>query len=69
MVTMENNPNPQFSKAHLTTLNLSNFEMIEAVGLRILHRGPLEWHYLLKNVIKLYQAVRKLLVGNTQTDR
>jgi hypothetical protein len=37
MVTMEqtNNPNPQFSKAHITTLNLDNFKMIEAMGLKI----------------------------------
>jgi len=46
MVTMEHNPNPQFSKAHLTNLNLNNFKMIEAMGLKLLHRGPLEWHYL-----------------------
>jgi hypothetical protein len=33
MVTIEhNNSNPQFSKAHLTTLNLNNFKMTEAVG-------------------------------------
>jgi hypothetical protein len=31
MVTMEHKPNPQFSKAHLTNLNLNNFKMIEAV--------------------------------------
>jgi hypothetical protein len=37
MVTMEqNNPNPQFSKAYLTTLNLDNFKMIEAMGLEII---------------------------------
>jgi hypothetical protein len=28
-----NNPYPQFSKAHLTTLNLNNFKMIEAMGI------------------------------------
>jgi hypothetical protein len=33
MVTNEHNPNPQFSEAHLTTLNLNNFKMIEAMGL------------------------------------
>jgi hypothetical protein len=32
MVTMEK---PQFSKAHLTTLNLSNFKTIEAMRLKI----------------------------------
>jgi hypothetical protein len=36
MVTMEHNPNPLLSKAHLTTLNLNNFKMIEAMGLEII---------------------------------
>jgi hypothetical protein len=36
MVTMEHNPNPQFSNSHLTTLNLNNFKRIEAIGLRII---------------------------------
>jgi hypothetical protein len=35
------NPNPQFSKAHLTTLNLNNIKMIEAMGLKIVaSRAP-----------------------------
>jgi hypothetical protein len=34
MVTMEYNPNPQFSKAHLTNMNVHNFKMIEAMGLK-----------------------------------
>jgi hypothetical protein len=29
------NTNPQFNKAQLTILNLNNFEMIEAMGLKI----------------------------------
>jgi hypothetical protein len=33
---MEYNPNPQFSKAHLTTLNLIHFIMNEAMGLKII---------------------------------
>jgi hypothetical protein len=41
MVTMEH-PNQQFSKAHLTTLNLNNFKMIEAIGLKLLQLGPLK---------------------------
>jgi hypothetical protein len=40
-----NNPNSQFNKAYLTTLNLNNFKTIEAMGLKLLHRGHLEWHY------------------------
>jgi hypothetical protein len=31
-----NNPNPLLSKAHLTILNLNNFQMIEAIGLKII---------------------------------
>jgi hypothetical protein len=35
MVTMEHKQfKPQFSKAHLTILNLNNFKMIEAIGLK-----------------------------------
>jgi hypothetical protein len=41
MVTVEHNPNPQFSKAHLKTLNLNNFKMIEFIGLKIIaSRSP-----------------------------
>jgi hypothetical protein len=29
MVIIEHNPNPQFSKAHITTLNLNNFKIIK----------------------------------------
>jgi hypothetical protein len=36
MITMEHNPNPQFSKAQPTTLNLNNFKLIEAMGLKII---------------------------------
>jgi hypothetical protein len=43
MVTMNiNNPNPQFSKALLTNLNLNTFKIIEAMGLKLLNRIPLE---------------------------
>jgi hypothetical protein len=41
-----NNPNPHFCKAYLTTLNLSHFKMIEAMGLKNIARGPLEWYCL-----------------------
>jgi hypothetical protein len=36
MVTMEHNPNPQFSKAHLTTSNFYNCKIIDAMGLKII---------------------------------
>jgi len=52
-----NNPNPQFSKAHLTTLNLSNFKMIEAMGLKIIaSRSP--WMALLRYKIWLKSTKR-----------
>jgi hypothetical protein len=35
-----NNPNPQFRKAHVTNLNLNNFKMIEAMGLKIIASMP-----------------------------
>jgi hypothetical protein len=41
MVNMEHNPNPQFSRAHLATLNLNNFKLIEAMGLKINASRPL----------------------------
>jgi hypothetical protein len=31
-----NNPNPQFSKAYLTILNLNSFKIIEAMGLKVI---------------------------------
>jgi hypothetical protein len=36
MVIMEHNPKPQFSEDHLTTFNLNNFKIIEAMGLNII---------------------------------
>jgi hypothetical protein len=42
-----NNPNLQFSKAHLTTFKVYNLKMIEVMGLNILHQSPFEWHYFL----------------------
>jgi hypothetical protein len=41
--------------------------MVEDMGLQLLHRGPLEWHYLPIKYREIYQAVQKLLVGGTQT--
>jgi hypothetical protein len=36
MVIMKHNPTLQFSKAHLTNLNINHFKIIEAVGLKII---------------------------------
>jgi hypothetical protein len=41
MVTTKHKPNPQFSKAHLTNLNLNNFKTIEVLELKIIaSRSP-----------------------------
>jgi hypothetical protein len=40
------------------------------MGLKIiLHRGPLEWHYLRTKFRENYQAVQKLLAEDTQIVR
>jgi hypothetical protein len=65
--------NPIVGKAHLTTLNLNNFKMMEAMGLKIIaSRSHLNDINSVLNFMKLYQAFQKLLVGTqtvTQTDR
>jgi hypothetical protein len=63
------NPNSQFSKARITTLNLNNFKKIGAVGLKLLHRVPLDGIISVQNFMKIYQAVQTLLVVDGQTDR
>jgi hypothetical protein len=68
MVTMEHNPNRQFSKARLTTLNLSNFKTVKAMGLKIMHQGPLEWHYLLTKFNENLPSGSKVISGG-HTDR
>jgi hypothetical protein len=34
------------SNAHFTILNLNHFKMVEAMGLKLSHRGPLEWGHI-----------------------
>jgi hypothetical protein len=64
------NPNPQFSKAHLTDLNLNNFKMVEAMRLKnYLVEVPLNRVNSVSNIVKIYQVVEKLLVGDRETDR
>jgi hypothetical protein len=41
--------------------------MVEAVGLKII-AGPLNGITSVSNFMKIYHAVQKLLVGDTQTD-
>jgi hypothetical protein len=67
---MERNTNPQFSKAHLTTLNLNNFKMTEAMRFKLLHRGPLEWHYHRTKFHENLQNGSKVISGgHTDTHR
>jgi hypothetical protein len=68
IVTMEK---PQLSKAHLTTLNLNNFKTIESMRLK---NYCIEVNFndstSVPNLMKIYQAVQKLLVGGGgHTDR
>jgi hypothetical protein len=56
------------TKHQLTNLNLNHFQVVEAMGLKLLHRGPLDGITSLPNIMKIYQAVQKLLAGDRQTD-
>jgi hypothetical protein len=49
-------------------LNLNNFKTIEAMGLKIMHRGPLKWHYLLTIFHENLPSGSKVISGG-QTDR
>jgi hypothetical protein len=65
MVTMEHKPNPLLTKARLTILNLNNFKIIEAMGLKSYFiEVPLNGITSVPNFMKIYQAFQKL-----QTDR
>jgi hypothetical protein len=44
-------------------LSLSNFKIIEAMGLKLLHRGPLEWHYILTKFHENIPSCSKVLSG------
>jgi hypothetical protein len=81
--TMLNNPNLLFSKVewcrycnHLTTLNLSHFKVVEAMGLKLVASVPCNTIATLQNFIQIYQLVQYLLQEkqrhrhvNRQTDR
>jgi hypothetical protein len=61
-----NTPNPQFSKAHLRNLNFSKFKIIEPVELKnYCVEVPLNGIASVPNFTKIYEAVQKLLVGDT----
>jgi ubiquitin C-terminal hydrolase len=63
------NTNPQFSKAHLTNVNFNNFKTIKAIIKNHCIEVPLNGITSVPNFMKIYQAIQKLLVGDTQTDR
>jgi hypothetical protein len=42
--------------------------MIEAMELKIMHRCPLEWHYLHTKFHEIIPSGSKGINGNTQTD-
>jgi hypothetical protein len=62
------NPNPPLTKVHQTNLNLNNFKLIEAKGLKILHRDPLEWHYFRTKFHENLPSGSKVISGG-RTDR
>jgi hypothetical protein len=65
-----NNPNPQFSKAHLTASKFNNFKMVETMGLKSYGiEVPLNGITCPKYFMKIYPSVLKLLVGDSLTDR
>jgi hypothetical protein len=61
-----------FSKAHLINLNFNDFKMIKAMGLKLLHRSPLEWHNLRTKFLEILPNGSKVFSGghtaDTQTD-
>jgi hypothetical protein len=71
MVTMKHNQNLEFSKAHLTSLDLNNFKMIKAMGLKLFNRGFREWLYLLSKFHENLPSGSKVISGRThrKTDR
>jgi hypothetical protein len=51
-------------------LNLNNFKMIQAMRLKLLQPGPLEWHYLLTKFHENLPSGSKVISGgDRQTNR
>jgi hypothetical protein len=63
-----NNPNPRFRKAGLTTLNLNNFKMIEAMGLKIIASRFPSMALIRTKFHKNLPSGSKVISGDTQTD-
>jgi hypothetical protein len=54
-----------------TALNLSHFKMVEDMGLKLLHRGPLEWQHLGTKFYETLPSGSKVITGghiDRQTD-
>jgi hypothetical protein len=68
MVTMEHEPNPQYSNAQLTNLNLNNFIWLKFGIKNYRIEVPMNSITSVPNFMKIYQAVQKLLVWDTHTD-
>jgi hypothetical protein len=64
---MEHKCKPTAEQVSPNKVGCKNFKTIEAMGLKLFHRGTLEYHYLVPNFMKIYQVVQKLLVGDRQT--
>jgi hypothetical protein len=63
-----NNLNPQFSKAHLTNLNLNNIKMFEAMKLEIIASISPECHYIRTKISWNLPSALEVITGG-HTDR
>jgi len=53
---------------HLRSLNVRHFRMVEATGLKIWHRGHLQWHDLTAKFHENLQICSKVISGRTHRD-
>jgi hypothetical protein len=63
-----NNPNSLLIKAHFTNMNLNNFKMIEAMGLKIISTRSPEWHHFPTKFHENIPSSSKVITGG-HTDR
>jgi hypothetical protein len=52
---------------HLSVLNLNHFKMVQAMGLKLLHRGPLQWHRLPTKFNEKLPSGSNAITGDRQT--
>jgi hypothetical protein len=50
-------------------LNLNHLKMVEAMGCKIMHQGPLEWHHLPTTFHENLPVGSKVISGDKHTDR